>query len=144
MAEGVTRQALIEVQTRVKELVSKDFIDRPRSIKRKLAKEIVMQLVLIGDHSEGRGILDKDPSDLLAKLTPVLDKRRLARWTDEAQGEIGQPLGDFDGLFNLKKALFFEMTVELNIAKRKVYTDDDAQTISGNHQGTLEKMTPTT
>lgn len=108
VAEGVARQSLLEVQTRVKEMVTKEFTGRPKSLQQKIAKEIVMESALFGEHSKDKILSDKDLSDLLAKLAPTLDKRRLSRWTKEAQVEAGHPTGDYDGIFKLKRGLLFD------------------------------------
>ena len=108
VAEGVAKQALIEVQAKVKNMVSRDFVGRPRSLQQKLAREIVMESALFADHPEDAKLSDKDLSEVLAKLAPTLDKRRLSRWQKEAQVEAGHPIGDYDAIFKLKKRLLFD------------------------------------
>ena len=46
VAEGVTKQAMVDVRVKVKDMISKDFVGRPRSLQQKLAKEIVLQSAL--------------------------------------------------------------------------------------------------
>ena len=64
-------------------MVSKDFYGRPKSMQQKLAKEVLMQSTLFGDHANAVKPSDKDLSDLLEKWAPTLDKQRLSRWWKE-------------------------------------------------------------
>ena len=104
----MTKQALIEVQAKVKNMVSKDFVGRPRSLQQNLAKEIVMEFALFGDRPENAKLSNKDLIEVLAKLAPTLDKRRLSRWKKEAEVEAGHPTSDYDAVFKLKKRLLFD------------------------------------
>ena len=108
VAEGVSKQAMVDVKVKVRDIVSKDFVGRPKSLQQKLAKEIILQSALFKDHSAEPRLSDKDLGEVLAKLAPTLDKRRLSRWRKEAQEEVGQPTTSYDSIFSLKKRLLFD------------------------------------
>lgn len=108
VAAGITRMDAEEVKNRVKEMVQQDFLGRPKAMQHKLAREILLQSAIFGDVSSGKRLSDNDLTNILEKLAPVLDKRRLSRWRKESQMEVGQAIGEIEAIIKLKNSLLYD------------------------------------